>query len=771
VRLQVLDPAGAVVAEAAAEAATTGSNDFSRSPVAAEAATAGSNDFSRSPGAATAASNDSTRYTAVLPVPGALPWEPGAPNLYRLQARLEGAGPPDELCDTFGFRTIRAEGGRLLLNGRPLYLRGALDQDYYPDLICTPPSEAYIEDQFRKALAMGLNCLRLHIKIADPRYYRAADRLGLLIWTELPNWLTLTPAAMRRARDTLEGMLARDWNHPSIIAWTLINESWGVDLTIPEHRAWLAESFDALKRLDPHRLAVGNSACHGNFQVISDIEDFHNYYAMPDRHDRWRDWVRRFAGRAHWSYAHSYAGYRAWRAFLRRTWASPARPAAPEVRRRGDEPLVVSEFGNWGLPDVDGLFEAAEGEPWWFDTGQDWGEGVAHPHGIGRRFEQYHLRRAFASLAELSAASQRLQAEALKFQIEEMRRQPALQGYVITELTDVHWEANGLLDMYRRPKAAALSLPELNADDALLPEWRRLAWWSGQRVRLRLHLSHYSGRSLAGSRLHWRLEGAGEPAPWGVLEGLSPPPFTAAPLGALAFEAPAVTRPLRARLVMELAGPDGAIASRSEQAIYLFPRGSGAPAPDAAHARLYAPALAGPLGRLGYRLAESLAEADAVVTPRLGDELRDYVLNGGRVLLLAERKADLQTFVPGLRLAARKGSIWEGNWASSLSWLNRDRMFADLPTGGLVDFAFAGLTPEVVIAGLRPNEYAANVHAALAVGWLHRPAALVAERVLGRGRLLISTFRLRAGLPGNPVAAVMLRDMVARLVGQAGDRD
>ncbi len=67
------------------------------------------------------------------------------------------------------------------------YLRAALDQDYYPDTICTVPSVEFLEDQFRKAKELGLNCLRCHIKAADPRYYEVADRIGLMIWTELPN--------------------------------------------------------------------------------------------------------------------------------------------------------------------------------------------------------------------------------------------------------------------------------------------------------------------------------------------------------------------------------------------------------------------------------------------------------------------------------------------------------------------------------------------------------------------------------------------------------
>jgi beta-galactosidase/beta-glucuronidase len=200
--------------------------------------------------------------TQRLSVPSPALWDLEAPNLYSLRVTLSGGDQPEDgLSTEFGFRTISTEGGRLLLNGRPIYLRAALDQDYYPDLIYTPPSSEYLEAQLRQAKAMGLNCLRLHIKIGDPRYYAAADRLGLLIWTELPNWQRLTPAAAERARATLEGMVARDWNHPSIIVWTIINECWGLDLTQPGHRAWLAEAYTWLKQLDPHRLVVGNSAC------------------------------------------------------------------------------------------------------------------------------------------------------------------------------------------------------------------------------------------------------------------------------------------------------------------------------------------------------------------------------------------------------------------------------------------------------------------------------------------------------------------------------
>ena len=713
------------------------------------------------PGGRLVAQSQVRETPAALVVPEPALWSPEAPNLYTLRVRVQGAGRQDELSDTFGFRTIAVSGGQLQLNGRPLYLRGALDQDYYPDLIATPPSEEYIESQFLKAKAMGLNCLRLHIKVGDPRYYQAADRLGLLVWTELPNWQLLTPAAQERGRDTIAGMVARDWNHPSIIIWTIINESWGVDLSIPEHRAWLADSYDRLKALDPHRLVVGNSACQGNFQVVTDIEDFHNYCAMPDQYLEWRDWVTRFAGRPHWSYAHAYQDGKSWRAFIKRTWKSKPRPHASEVRRRNDEPLVISEFGNWGLPDVQQLVDAEGGqEPWWFETGHGWGDGVVYPHGIQNRFRDYHLRRAFADLGALTAASQQLQAQALKYQIEQMRRHPSLQGYVITEFTDVHWEANGLLDMRRNPKAAATALADVNADDVIVADWKRLAYWSGERCQLRLIVSHFSNRDLAGCRLEWALEDSDL---HGELTGLTLEPYTATNLGRISFRVPVVDRPRQARLLLRLMAADGSVAARNTLTLYFFPPESGQGPADV---RVYAPTLGRPLRKLGYNVVDKLEEADMALVDVLTDDLRNYLLGGGRVLLLAETKKALKAYIQGLGLKARKNTPLEGNWASGLSWINQDVIFKDLPTNGLVDFMFVDLTPDVVLQGLKPHDYARHVHAGLTVGWLHKTVALAAERTVGRGLLLASTFKLSRNMATNPVAAAMVMDMVGRCVGK-----
>ena len=289
-----------------------------------------------------------------------------------------GGEVADLVRERFGFRSIETRAGRIYLNGQPLFLRGALDQDYYPDGICTPPSEAFLEDQFRKAKALGLNCLRCHIKVPDPRYYAVADRVGLLIWTELPGMSRLTAQARVRAEATLHGILERDGNHPSIFCWTIINENWGTDLV---HSAEIAPGSAARWTGSRPPTPTGSwsttrrsrraSICAPISRTSISMPRFRTIGAAGTGSSR----RLRPAG---WTYG----------------------PAA-EVVRTGDEPLLCSEFGNWGLPDPERLRGADGAEPWWFETGHNWGDGAAYPHGIENRFRAAGLERVFGSVQRL----------------------------------------------------------------------------------------------------------------------------------------------------------------------------------------------------------------------------------------------------------------------------------------------------------------------------------------------------------------------------------
>ncbi|MGE5138011.1 MAG: glycoside hydrolase family 2 TIM barrel-domain containing protein, partial [Rudaea sp.] len=663
----------------------------------------------------------------------------------------------------FGMRSIASSpDGHLVLNGRVLYLRGALDQDYYPELIYTPFGDAELDEQFARAKHMGLNCLRTHIKITDPRYYDAADRAGILIWTELPNWTTLTPAVKYRARQTLTGMVERDWNHPSIIIWTIVNEGWGVDLAVnADHRAWLVETYDFLKQLDPHRLVVGNSACFTNFHVVTDIEDFHNYYSIPDHFREWRAWVTTFATRPSWTFAHAYESIQAWREYTRDPWKPQPRTVAPEVRRTGTEPMVVSEFGNWGLPDLQKLREGYGGrDPWWFETGEEWGEGAAYPHGVEQRFHKWHIDKVFPTFSDLARASQHMQYLALKYQIEQMRRHPSIVGYVITEFTDVHWEANGLLDMWRNPKLLYDDIRDINRADAIVPEWgERIAYYEGERVNVDLILSHFSSADLRHSRLEWNLDL--DPQVGGVFEDLMPEKVQISDIGSVEFIAPATRQSVKANLEFRLYNAVGELMTRNRQEMYFFPKRFAAPV----RGRVFAPSgLFEQLRDLGYDVTDKLPGAQVAVVDRMTDELRWYVQNGGRVLWLADTADSQETYLGPLTLASREGRRWQGDWANNFNWIRQDRMFDHIPTGGTVDFAFADLTPDTVITGYGPRDFASDVHAGLFVGWIHHTVALIVDKAFGHGELMACTFRLRERLATHPVAAIMVHDMLVHLL-------
>ncbi len=681
--------------------------------------------------------------TLSLHVEDVQPWSPDHPALYQIHLTLVQEGETvDRYNESFGFRTIEARDGYLYLNGEMIYLRGALDQDYYPGTISTPPSLEFLEDQARKAKELGLNCLRCHIKVPDPRYYEVADRLGLLIWTELPNWRTLTDGAATRAWETMEGIVERDGNHPSIIIWTLVNEDWGTDLMYdPAHRAWLKESYHRLKALDPTRLVVDNSPCVGNFHVESDIEDYHFYRAIPDHGLEWDHFVNTFAAR----FALTYSPF-------------------GDAVRRGDEPLILSEFGNWGLPDVTLLRDAEGQDPWWFESGLEWGNGVVYPHNVEERFRRWGLDRAFESWEHFAAATQWQEFHALKYEIEAMRRRPRIAGYVITEFTDVHWECNGLLDMERHPKAFHETFKQINADTVLIPEWTRLAYWSGESAEFGVTVAHGASPALPGGTLGWSLGTGGAS---GELSVPMLPPGTSQTVGLIQLEAPSLETPRADTLHLTLGSGEGEPLATSTLPLTFFPRHLPA---RAAQLSVWVgePLLASQMQAVGYNVVHDPKQADVAVTHQLGYEHARYVREGGHLLLLANSDEALPYNFLGMTINERQKTLWDGDWASSFAWLLRDGPFAAFPGGPLLDNSYMAVAPNYVISGLGPWDFESNVYAGLFVGWIHKVVALLTRQRYGAGQAVLTTFRIHAGLIGTDPLTTHLLDAMLLLSSTKG---
>jgi hypothetical protein len=200
-----------------------------------------------------------------LPVKHAELWSPGHPFLYDLRVRLTDrqGRVVDEVQSYFGMRSVRV--GRvngephLLLNGHFLFQLGLLDQGYWPDGIYTAPTDAALRFDVAFAKRAGFNMIRKHMKTEPQRWYYWADKLGVLVWQDMPSiWYQDEDTAVVRSRfrDELRRIIDDHFNSPSIVTWIPFNENWGA-FDVREITDWV-------KAYDPSRLVNGNTGFNNN---------------------------------------------------------------------------------------------------------------------------------------------------------------------------------------------------------------------------------------------------------------------------------------------------------------------------------------------------------------------------------------------------------------------------------------------------------------------------------------------------------------------------
>jgi beta-galactosidase/beta-glucuronidase len=332
--------------------------------------------------------------TAVLVLPNQRLWQPDRPTLYDLSLELvENGTVVDRVESYFGQRKIGFQHGQMYLNNAPYFLRFALDQGYWPESVLTPPSDAAIQFDIRTTKAFGLNGVRKHQKAEDPRFLYWADKLGLLVWGEMANAHAYSTDYAARFSAEWQELVARDYNHPAIVAWVPINESWGVPqiLTDAAQQAHARALYQLIKSLDATRPVVDNDGWEHTDDT--DIMTLHDYARTGDE--------------------------------LSRKYASliddPAR-----IPRNGREalvngatyhgvPFMLTEFGGIAY---------RTGTP---GSANEWGYSGIEPSAA-----------AFASR--------------LDGLVRAVRQNPIWAGFCYTQLTDVEQEINGLMTFDRTPK-------------------------------------------------------------------------------------------------------------------------------------------------------------------------------------------------------------------------------------------------------------------------------------------------------------------------------
>jgi beta-galactosidase/beta-glucuronidase len=335
--------------------------------------------------------------TVVLSLPNQRLWQPDRPALYDVTLELVSNGTViDRVQSYFGQRKVSFHDGRMYLNNAPYFLRLALDQGYWPESILTPPSDEAIQYDIRMTKAFGLNGVRKHQKAEDPRYLYWADRMGLLVWGEMANAQAYSPAYAERFTHEWQELVARDYNHPSIVAWVPINESWGVPqiLTDPAQQAHAKALYQMVKSLDSTRPVVDNDGWEHTDQT--DIMTLHDYARTGE------------------ALAAKYADLSANPSRIPRN----GREALVDGAAYNGAPFMLTEFG--GIAFRIGAPGAAN----------EWGySGVES------------TREAF--LARLDGL------------VKAIRGNPIWAGFCYTQLTDVEQEINGLMTYDRKPKVEA----------------------------------------------------------------------------------------------------------------------------------------------------------------------------------------------------------------------------------------------------------------------------------------------------------------------------
>jgi hypothetical protein len=635
--------------------------------------------------------------TIRLGATGAARWRPDDPVLHELVVEAGAGGAPSDLESVrYGLRRVRVEGDRLLLDGEPYRMRSALVQGFRADTLYAEGNREAIRQEVAAARAAGLNTLRLHIKAFDPAYLDVCDELGMLLHCDVP-------VAEPIAHDDLDGdgeladrcaraataQVRRDANHPSVILWSAMNEL-GLD-----HRPVRGRpGYEAFAR----RVA---GAVHGADPTRPVIE---NDWIEPDPERVFTTPVLT----AHW-YGRLHA---AWLTALdaeARRWAGVGRP------------LFVTEFGDWGLP------ELSDGDqPFWSPAGW-YREAIAALPWPG-------------SAGELIAGTQRHQGLSDRLQAEVFRRHDHLGGWCVTELTDVPWELNGLLDLERRPKPAAVAeLARVSQPVLPMLELYSLVVPAAGRLTAPLHIAN-DGPPLAGVTVEPTLAGKAASVEVGEVPG-----WSAVPAGTIDLPVPSTPGPYEVSLRLLAAGQ--AVATNT------YPVRAVSPTAGSAVGGVFSPAP-------GLTVV-----GEGALDAEVGGLARKRLAAGGTVVVLAQDLAAVEWYPVAVEMAEVATA-----WGSTVFHFTcGQRALPSLPERAVL----AGEDATVVPTHLLTRVGDATWPETTVVGAFKPvpdPLAgpVVGTLPVGPGRLVVCQYRLAepAGR-GDPAATAILGDVLGWAAGGA----
>ena len=633
-----------------------------------------------------------------LNIPEPKLWTPGIPHLYTARVRLlDGGAELDAVSTRFGMRELTVENGRFLLNGKPVFLRGYGDDCIYPNTVA-PPAD---REEFRRRLSVardyGFNYVRHHSWFPPEEYFDAADELGMMVQPEFPvayRWdLAATPEAKRRVLEQWEAVIRLRRNHPSLVTWCMGNELYDSFEQAPE-------MYQMAKKMDPSRLVIDSDGCgfkHRNRSTLDFMVVQFNEGSSIGFGDG------------------KYSG----------------------IPADLPKPVVAHEMGYFvTLPDLSqiDLFKGGL-RPYWLHQTRD----LAASKGVTDLYPEW-LERSY-----------RLQAVCLKTNIEAARRS-RLGGYSVWLFQDYPNCAEGVVDMFFRPKAlTAAEFRKFNAPTVLLLDAPRRSFHFGESATISLLVSRFEDAPADRAALRWELRAGKEVLASGKEEGLS---VTSEGVQELAKVEIAIPRRAKAeRLTFAAELEDGGGKAANEWSLWAFPAEKPPGFPRRVRVeepfRRHVPP--------GEAADLRPAEGDLLVTARADAAAVDFLEPGGRVLLLDPEP------LFGVEKTNYRLSSWDGGGPSGTLIDREHPALRAMPSDGWADLHFYPLIQgsKTVFLDPLPTKVRPIVRC------IDRPQRLshrayLFEASAGKGRLLVSGFNFAGALKAEDPAALFLFDQLIR---------
>lgn len=668
-------------------------------------------------------------------------WDIDNPYLYNVRIELrENDNIISCIEKKFGMRKISIDGDKILLNDKPIYIRGILHWGYYPDKVIPLPNDEEIRYEIKKVKEMGFNAIKHCLYIPCEKYYEIADEEGILLWQEMPLWLPKDGSYIsQRIKIEYPRIIKQIAGHPSVIIYTLGCE---LDTTIKEDILnWM---YDLVKEYCGNVLVRDNSGsgeCYGGF--LKEFADFYDYHFYADLQNM-ENLLDTFT-----------AGWRV------------------------NRPWMFGEFCDIDTyRDIETLKGKIAAQNLWWTSGNYAENPIAKlkpDFYISNQKEILLKNNLLTRAKELYEKSINHAMLHRKITIELVRRYPNISGYNITAIRDVPIATSGIFDDFMNIKFLQDEFKSFNSDIVLVPAWDlRRTWNCGDRVldtdkynyfggdyfNLHVVVSNYSKKLIINPKIYWELIDENDMTVKKGFKNIEQSFYYGSvnELSCIGFILPQVEKPCGFTLKVEMLWEDKKISN--EWVIFVYPK-------DFINDKNTEVSVYDNSGKLiplceifGYKNINGFEKSfkNILITTVINPEIEKYIENGGKVFYMQQSKG----YFP-----IKSGPFWR----ESMLYLWEHNILNNMPRHKYFELQYYGMASDISIDTQKiDNANIRNIqHIISRID--NRQYCLsdyLVEMQLGKGRIIATTLYLAGGMGKEPtnitknVASLYLINQIVR---------